>query len=74
VCLKPLADGSSAVGMFNMGGKYKSYNLLLKQIGINKTITVRDIWKQKNIAQSAQGITFNIPPHGVRLIKIIKGK
>ena len=74
VWLKPLADGSSAVGIFNMSEKYKSYNLMLKQIGIDKAIAVRDVWKQKNIAQSVQDITFNIPPHGVRLIKIIKGK
>lgn len=74
VWLKPLADGSSAVGIFNMGEKYQSYNLMLKQIGINKAIAVRDVWKQKNIAQSGRGIAFNIPPHGVRLIKIIKSK
>jgi alpha-galactosidase len=72
VWVKPLADGGSAVGIFNISEKYKSYNLPLKQIGIDKVIAIRDVWKQENIAPTAQSIAFNIPPHGVRLIKIIK--
>lgn len=71
VWVKQLADGSKAIGIFNMGEKYKSYSLPLNQIGIKKPVTVRDVWKQKYIGASMRDISFNIPPHGVRLLRII---
>ena len=72
VWLKPLVGGSKAVGIFNTSDKYKNYNLQLKQINLTKATVVRDVWKQKDItAAPVKNISFNIPPHGVRLLKII---
>lgn len=70
VWVKPLADGSKAIGIFNLGNSYQKYTLQLKEAGIKKAGTIRDVWQQKDIAAGVNTVSFNIPPHGVRLLKI----
>jgi len=70
VWIKTMADGSHTVGIFNINDKYANYTLKLSKAGINRPSVIRDVWKQKNIANHLSQVTFNIPPHGVRLIKV----
>jgi len=74
IYVKPLADGSRAVGFFNLG--LTPENLQFKSLaplGFTGTQHVRDLWRQKNLADvnAADGILpLTIPAHGVVLYKL----
>jgi alpha-galactosidase len=70
VWVKAMADGSHVIGIFNLNSSYANYTLKLSEAGINKPSTIRDIWRQKDLGKQLSQIGFNIPPHGVRLIKV----
>ena len=65
---RPLADGSRAVGIFNLNEDTVPVDLAgcLRKIGIEDVETVRDLWRQKDIATG----TFRIPSHGVLYVKV----
>lgn len=70
---KVLADGSHAVGFCNFGLdkvdiSYKNF----QKLGIAGKQIVRDLWRQKNITNintSNEGLTLQVPAHGVVLYK-----
>jgi len=71
VWMRPLADGSHAVGVFNLGEQPSYINMadLLAKVGCNPQKDVRDLWRQRKIA----GRTLNnmkIPSHGVIFVKV----
>ena len=65
---RDLADGSQAVGIFNLNDASVPVQLdgALEKIGL-KVSTVRDLWRQKDIATDA---IYVIPPHGVLYVKV----
>ena len=65
---RDLADGSQAVGIFNLNEASVPVQLdgALDKIGL-KASTVRDLWRQKDIATDA---IYVIPPHGVLYVKV----
>lgn len=71
VWVKKLADGSKAVGIFNLGKKYTKYTLDLNSIHVGGVKVVRDIWQQKDMAKNVTAVPCNIPPHGVRFYKLM---
>ncbi len=75
---KDLADGSRAVGFFNLGRATAelSFNEFAP-LGLKGKETVRDLWRQKNIATVDAGKDFlplTIPAHGVLLYKFTAAK
>lgn len=82
---KDLADGSKAVGVFNIGkeGPVEAFNWtdgpqMLKitvgasQIGLDDggEFKIRDLWRQQDIGTFTNAFGFEVPLHGVRLLKI----
>ena len=65
---RPLADGGTAVGIFNLNETSVPVLLsgALAKIGI-KADTVRDLWRQQDIPTEE---TYMILPHGVRFVKV----
>ena len=65
---RDLADGSKAVGIFNLNGQSVPTLLsgALAKIGL-EAATVRDLWRQKDIPTDAQ---YMIPSHGVLFVKV----
>ena len=75
---KELADGDRALGFFNLGTAPAdlSFNQLA-QVGLTGKQTVRDLWRQKDIAtvDTANGfLPIAIPAHGVVLYKLTAAK
>ncbi|MEY8721467.1 putative Ig domain-containing protein [Bacteroides stercorirosoris] len=73
VYAKPLEDGSMAVGLFNRGDTMAQGKLTWKSVGIRGEQTVRDLWRQQDVAKSNEEFVTEIAPHGVRFIKIYPG-
>ena len=75
---RPLADGSQAVGIFNVSEKDVTYTLDNSQWSTNNSqfsiinsqlSSVRDLWRQKNLSPNER--TWTIPPHGCRYLKLM---
>lgn len=71
VWAKKLADGSMAVGIFNLGDNPVNYTLNLVDLGLKGNYKVRDLWRQKNVSSSASSYNTSINRHGVSMIKLI---
>jgi len=84
VWLKPLEDGSYAIGMFNINGyqktpqsyfrwgdeKVKSYELDLNKLGLKGKYAIRDVWRQKDLGQFSGTFKTEIRHHGVVMIRV----
>ncbi|MBO7070821.1 MAG: alpha-galactosidase, partial [Bacteroidales bacterium] len=66
VWARPLADGSSAVGIFNLGTETQTVNIGKYLGDLGFTGPVRDLWRQKSITPGE----VLIAPHGVKLVKV----
>ncbi|NML56951.1 NPCBM/NEW2 domain-containing protein [Chryseobacterium cheonjiense] len=78
IYVKELEDGGKAVAFANFGREkvklpYKDF----KKLGISGTQSVRDLWRQKNIAEintDKEILLLDIPAHGVVYYKFIPTK
>ena len=70
VWAKPLADGSSAVGLFNRSESTSPITVNFKDLGLHAEATVRDLWQQKDLGSFANSYTQDVPRHGAALIRI----
>jgi alpha-galactosidase len=84
IWLKPLLDGSLAVGLCNTDGfaqtpqsyfrwgdeKAKSFGFEFNQTGLSGTWKVRDVWRQKDLGEFSESFNTTIPFHGVALLRM----
>lgn len=70
VYVKQLEDGSMAVGLFNKTLQPRDITINLKQLGIYEKKTIRDLWRQKDIAQTDSKHTSTVNPHGAVMLRI----
>ena len=68
VWARPLADGGQAIGIFNVGNEDKQVDLKKLIPSATKGMTVRDLWRQKNL--TADELSCTIPTHGCKYIKV----
>ncbi|HVW98299.1 MAG TPA: putative Ig domain-containing protein [Mucilaginibacter sp.] len=72
IWVKDLADGSKAVGLFNLSDKYQDIPLDRNANGLAGLGKIRDVWQQKYIIASGSTYTAKVAPHGVMLVKLSK--
>jgi alpha-galactosidase len=86
IWLKPMEDGSLAVGLFNIDGygktpeshfrwgdeAAKSFEFDLSKTGLKGTWTLRDLWRQKDLGEFDESVTTSIPHHGVMMLRMFK--
>jgi alpha-galactosidase len=70
VWVKPLADGSKAVGLFNRGESVMPVMAYFQDIGVGETASVRDLWARKNLGSFRGSFAAEVPKHGVVMIKV----
>jgi hypothetical protein len=68
VWARPLADGGTAIGIFNVGDEDQQVDMKALSSDVAKAKTVRDLWRQKNL--SASELNCTIPTHGCRYLKV----
>jgi len=71
VVVKELADGSAAIGLFNRGEVANVATLNLSDIGRIGPHSVRDLWRQVDVEETADVFCAEVPAHGVVLVKLI---
>ena len=70
---KPLADGSIAVGMFNLGERiHRRVSVAWESIGINnqRECMVRDLWNHQNLGIMRGDFSTHVDGHSVSLVRI----
>ena len=70
VWMKPLADGSKAVGLFNRGGDASPVTVNFAAVGVKNTATVRDLWAAKDLGTFEGSFTANVPRRGAVMIRV----
>ena len=71
VWARPLSGNAYAIGLFNRGGQAsKIQTMWLRDIGVNKRLPIRDLWRRRDAGQSSQGYSAVVPAHGTVLIKV----
>ena len=72
VYAKDLADGSKAVGLFNLGEAESTVTVPWSELKLSGKRTVRDLWRQKDLGKFDSEFRLPVAPHGAELIKIGK--
>jgi len=70
--VKNLVDGSKAIGMFNRGKNETEMTLNFDDLQLKGNLTVRDLWRQKDLGKHAQKFTTMVRSKGVMMLKISK--
>ncbi len=70
VWMKPLADGSKAVGMFNREEGEMTMTLRFQDIGVAGAANLRDLWAHKDLGTFNGSYTTKVPRHGVVMLKV----
>ncbi len=72
IWVKPLADGSNAVGLFNRGESELKITLDFKMLGIAGPARLRDLWKHQDVGSTQGSYSSQVPKHGVMLLRVSK--
>jgi alpha-galactosidase len=67
---KPLADGSTAVGLFNLDAHPMTITANFKGLGLPNSITARDLWLHKDLGTLTGSYTAQVPRHGAVMLKV----
>ncbi|OGD30451.1 MAG: alpha-galactosidase [Candidatus Aminicenantes bacterium RBG_13_63_10] len=71
IWVKPLADGSLAVALFNRGQSKARMSVSWAEMKIEtSTCYVRDLWKRKELGRFLSGYSADVPSHAVVLVKV----
>lgn len=69
---KKLADGSTAVGVFNRGETDANVAVTWSELGL-KPAKIRDVWNHADL-KADKGYALAVPKHGVVLLKVTPAK
>jgi alpha-galactosidase len=67
--IKPLSDGSRAIGLVNTENQPMSIGLHFQMSGQPGAIRVRDLWLRKDLRVSHARLMLVVPAHGAILLK-----
>jgi len=70
VYAKPLEDGSTAVGLFNLGDKDAAVTAKWSDLNLSGKRTVRDLWRQRDLGQFEGQFQMTVASHGAELIQV----
>ncbi|HXN94444.1 MAG TPA: glycoside hydrolase family 27 protein [Candidatus Acidoferrales bacterium] len=72
IWVKPLADGSHAVGLFNRSESATKMTLDFKSIGAPASAKLRDLLDHQDLGTVQNSYSAEVPKHGVVLLKVSK--
>ncbi len=70
--VKPMEDGSKAVGLFNPGPEPVMVEASWAAVGVQGPQTVRDLWRQKDLGVCDGSFKTRVASHGVVMVRLAK--
>jgi len=72
ILAKPLEDGSTAVGLFNLAPYPREISNDLSDLDLSAPLNARDPWRHLDLTPVTHSIAATIPRHGVQLLRLSK--
>jgi alpha-galactosidase len=70
VWAKPLADGSLAVGLFNLGNDDAPVRVTWKELGLTGPHIPRDLWRRQTLDPVDGQLELPVKRHGAALLRL----
>ncbi len=78
IWVRPLWDGTYAVGFFNLDTNPQKFSISLKDLStglklekpLSGPVAVRDVWNLKDLEKATDTLTAQVPRHGCVILKI----
>jgi alpha-galactosidase len=70
VWVKPLADGTWAVALFNRGAATAKVSATWADLKLSGPQPVRDLWREKDLTPDPAGISADVASHGAEIYKV----
>ncbi len=70
IWMRPLADGTHALGVFNRGPVNKKVTVDLAYLKLQGKQPVRDLWQRKDLGSHEGQLVMEVLPHGAALLKV----
>ena len=70
ILVKPMKDGSTAVGLFNLWEVPRELTVTWDQLGIKGKHRVRDVWRQSDLAEAEGSYSAQVGRHGVTFVRL----
>lgn len=70
ILARRLADGSVAVGLFNLSGAPLKMTATWSDLGLHGYQRVRDVWRQKNLPLASGSVSAEVNSHGVAFFRL----
>ncbi len=70
IYLKTLADGSHAIGFFNLAQEPQEISATWAQLGLPAPKHLRDLWRQQDLTPKSDTLTASVSRHGVYLVRV----
>ena len=74
VYVKQLADGSRAIGLFNLAQTPQEISVTWSQLGLTGAQRVRDLWRQQDLGVEKEKFSATVGRHGVVLVRVWPAK
>ena len=74
IYVKLLADGSRAIGFFNLAQEPQEISATWAQLGLAGPQNVRDLWRQQDLGVKKEGFSATVGRHGVVLVRVSPAK
>jgi alpha-galactosidase len=71
VWARPLADGTWAAGLFNLGEASGDVTVKFADLKLTGAQNIRDLWRQKDLGKSDGSFTAKVAPHGAIMVKVV---
>ena len=71
ILIKPLEDGSMAVGLFNLSATPRAIAADWKELGLTGNQMARDVWRQRDLGSFAETVSGTVLGHSVMLLRLI---
>jgi alpha-galactosidase len=70
VWVRPLADGSKAVGIFNRHPSAMTAHVDFQKLGFPHAVKAKDLWQAKDLGTIGAPYTVTLPGHGVQFLRV----
>jgi alpha-galactosidase len=70
VWVRPLADGSKAVGIFNRHPSAMTTQVDFEKLGFTHPVKAKDLWQNKDLGNVGSPYKVTVPGHGVLFLRV----
>jgi alpha-galactosidase len=67
---RPLADGSIAIGIFNLSEESDTISILAEDLNIPRGFKARNLWERRDMGSYDTSLEIKVPSHGAQMLRV----